>query len=98
MSAHLLDIPVRWWRCPSCGVTDRTQRADVHTQFHPCPAMGNVSIPLVEVASPDDVPKARQVAVQSEYGYETAAVNTERLDGSNDCTVFPLPAVATIST
>jgi hypothetical protein len=95
MGDFILEAPVRFWKCPSCGITDKTQRPDVHTQFHPCPALGNVTIPLVEIPKLDDRPKARQVVVQSEYGYERAAVRTERLDGSNDVTVFPQPAVAT---
>ena len=88
----LLDAPTRFWRCPSCSQVDRTQRSDVHTQFHDCPALGGLNIPLVEVQDPDDIPKARQRRVQSESGYETASVVTERIDGSNDCTVFPQPA------
>lgn len=95
MGGVFLDAPVRYWKCPSCGVTDRTQRSDVHTQFHPCPAMGRVTIPLVEVRDVDDRPAGRQVAVQSEFGYQTAAIRTERMDGSNDVTVFPQPAIAT---
>jgi hypothetical protein len=85
----LLDAPVRFWKCPSCGIADRTQQAEVHTQFHDCPAFGGASLPLVEVHDPDDRPRARQIAVDG-------AVRTERLDGSNDCTVFPAPAVATV--
>lgn len=90
---HILDAPVRLWECPACYKQDRTQRADVHTQFHECPAMGGVSIPLAEVRAFDEKARARQVAVQSEYGYETASIRTERMDGSNDVTVFPRPAV-----
>lgn len=92
---YLLEAPIRFWKCPSCDKVDRTQRSDVHTQFHDCPALGGVSIPLVEVQDLDDKVKARQVSVQSEYGYETASIRTERIDGSNDVTVFPRPAVAT---
>lgn len=93
----LLDAPVRFWRCPSCPTVDRTQRADVHTQFHDCPALAGLNIPLVEVRDPDDDPRARQRSVQSEVGPGTAAVLTERMDGSNDCTVFPRPAELTIT-
>jgi hypothetical protein len=93
----IVDAPIRLWKCPSCGTTDRTQRADVHTQFHACLALGSVVIPLVEVQDLDDRPSARQVSVQSEYGYESAAIRTERLDGSNDLTVFPQPAVGSIT-
>ncbi len=92
----VLDTPIRFWKCPSCGTTDRTQRAEAHTQFHPCPSLGSVVIPLVEVHDIDDRPAARQVVVQSEFGYESAAIRTERIDGSNDLTVFPQPAVGSI--
>jgi hypothetical protein len=98
LSAHLLEAPIRFWKCPSCRLTDRTQRADVHTQFHPCPALGNVAIPLVEVQDPDAKVRARQIVVPSAVGPGNAAVRTERLDGSNDTTVFPRPAVAITTT
>ena len=51
---HVLEAPIRYWKCPSCLTVDRTQRADVHTQFHDCPALGNAAIPLVEVSDPDE--------------------------------------------
>ena len=88
---HVLEAPVRYWKCPSCLVDDRTQVAEVHTQFHECPAMNNVSIPLVEVTDPDAKVKARQVI-------DGTAVRTERMDGSNDVTVFAQPAVGTFGT
>ena len=94
--AKVLKPPPMYWKCPSCGKEDVTERTDVHTQFHECQALGGVSIPLVNVRSLDQKPKARQVAVQSEYGYNTAAVRTERSDGSNDVTVFAQPAVGRV--
>jgi hypothetical protein len=90
-SAVLLEAPIRYWKCPSCDQTDRTQRADVHTQFHNCAAIRGFSIPLVEVKDVDDPVRARQVVTPG-------AVRTERLDGSNDVTVFPNPALATVTT
>ena len=97
MTALILEGPVRWWKCPACETTDRTQRADAHTQFHPCPALNNAFIPLVEVHDTDANPHARQILVPSEYGPGSSAVRTERMDGSNDVTVFPTPAAATTS-
>jgi hypothetical protein len=93
----LLDVPVRFWKCPSCPTVDRTQRVDVHTQYHNCPALGGAAIPLVEVHDIDDDPRARQILVPSQVGPGNAAVRTERMDGSNDCTVFPQPARAILS-
>lgn len=98
MTAHLLEPPVRYWKCPSCLLTDRTQRSDVHTQFHNCPAIGGACIPLVEVHDVDDKPDGRQLIVQSETGPGMASVRTERGDGSNDVTVFARPAVARTTT
>lgn len=95
MTAHVLQAPVMYWKCPSCGKEDVTQRTDVHTQFHECEVFGGASIPLVNVPNLDQKVKGRQVAVQSEYGYETSSVRTERMDGSNDVTVFARPALGT---
>lgn len=93
---HLLEAPIRLWKCPSCLVTDRTQRADVHTQFHNCAALNGVSIPMAEVLSLDDAPAARQVTVDREDGPGIASVRTERSDGSNDVTVFAQPATVSM--
>lgn len=87
MTAHLLAPPIRWWKCPSCNLTDCTEDGQVN-RFHPCPALGNVAIPLVEVTDPDAKVRARQVAVQREDGPGVASIRTERLDGSNDVTVL----------
>lgn len=95
MEALILDAPVRYWKCPSCRLTDRTQRPDVHTQFHECPALAGASIPLAEVSDPDDKPDAHHVVVQRNDGPEVASILTERGDGSNDCTVFAPAATAT---
>lgn len=98
MSARLLDAPIRYWKCPSCLLTDRTQRSDVHTQFHNCPAINGACIPLVEVHDLDDKPDGRQVIVPNETGAGLASIRTERGDGSNDITVFARPAVAITTT
>jgi hypothetical protein len=99
MSGVLLGTPVRWWKCPSCDVVDRTERNDVHTQFHPCRALNGANIPLIEVGSPDDKPNGRQVVVAREdyvgANSPVASIRTERGDGSNDCTVFA--PMATVS-
>ncbi len=91
----ILEPTIRYWRCPACDGVDRTERTDCH--LHACPALNGLTVPYVEVQNPDDDPRARQVVVQSEFGYETSSVRTERMDGSNDVTVFPQPAVGSIS-
>lgn len=98
MNVPILSVPIRYWNCPECGKTAQTQIAEVHVEFHDCPEFGNAGLPLVEVRYSDDTAHARQIAVPSEYGFGTAAIRTERLDGSNDVTVFPLPAIATSTT
>ena len=97
MKPFLLEAPPRYGKCPTCLTVDLIP-PNTTTHFHNCPALGDISIPLVEVADPDEVPKARQVQVQSEYGYDTASIRTERMDGSNDCTVLPNPAIAIAQT
>ena len=96
MNTPIIPAPIRKWKCPACGAEDVTQRHDVHTQMHNCPAVGGLGIPLIEVRHLDDKPDGRQVIVPREDNGRVAAVRTERGDGSNDCTVFP--DAATIST
>jgi hypothetical protein len=90
----LLQPPVKYWACPSCGLRDKTQQAGVYTQFHECPALGRVAVPLVEVRHPDDAPDGKHVVVmRDDYVGDSgadpvAAIRTEHGDGSNDCTVY----------
>jgi len=95
MSDVVLLQPVeRWWRCPSCNVTDKTQRADAHTQMHPCAALGGINIPLIETQSSDTTPDGQHVAVEREEyigdsgADRIAAIRTDHGDGSNDVTVL----------
>lgn len=97
MTAHILAAPVRYWKCPECDATAKTQIAEAHGEFHYCPALGIAHVPLIEVPDPDAKVRGRQVVVQSEYGPEVAAVRTERADGSNDVTVFPRPATSAVT-
>ena len=87
-----LEPPVRWWHCPACDLRDRTQQAGVHTQFHNCPAVFGIGLPLVEVRGPDVKADARQrLVMREDYangGDPRASVLTERFDGSNDVTVL----------
>ena len=90
MNPLVLEAPIRYGKCPSCLFVDAIP-PDTTTHFHNCPALGDISIPLVEITDPDDKVKARQLVVEG-------AVRTERMDGSNDVTVFPNPAVAICTT
>lgn len=102
MTAVILEPTERWWRCPSCELTDRTFRGDVHTQMHHCPAMNGMALPLQEVPRYDAKPDARHVLVEREDyagspdADRIAAIYTERGDGSNDCTVLAPTAVMKI--
>ena len=97
-----LTPPTRFWKCASCGLTDMTQRSDVHTQMHPCSALMGVNLPLEEVPNADASPVSRHVAVEREdyIGTDIAgpimAIRTDRPDGSNDIAVLAPTAVATL--
>lgn len=85
---------VRWWKCPSCLLVDRTKGAGNYQQMHNCPALENLAVPLVEVSEPDIEPKIRHVLIERQdyMGKENAgrimAVRSERPDGSYDTTVY----------
>lgn len=94
MSTTLLKPPVHNWACPSCGGTDRTQRAEPHTQMHECKALRGLTVPYVEVYKLDDKPDGQhRVLMREDYVGDsgmpaTMAVQTDHGDGSNDRTVF----------
>ena len=94
MSTQLLEPPVRIWKCPSCGNTDRTQEAGVISRMHPCKSLHGINLPMVEVKTEDAKPDAKHLLVEREdYTYnpndgKIAAVNTLYGDGHNDCTVL----------
>ena len=91
-TAKTLDLPVHHWACPACPQTARTQKAEVHTEMHDCPAHGGLGIPLVEVDRPGAGADARHVPVLNEDLVFTA-IRTEHGSGRVDCTVFlGLPA------
>lgn len=90
----ILDLPVKFWSCPSCGISERVQQAGVYTRMHPCPAVGGVTVPLVEVATLDAKPDAvHRIVEREDYigdssASRVAAIRTDHGDGSNDCTVL----------
>lgn len=88
----ILDAPVRHWACPACDTTDRTQRPDVHQQYHECPGTGRLNIPLVEVHEHGARPDARHVPQLGANGALTS-IGTEHgpnslYPGRVDRTVF----------
>ena len=79
---------------------DKTQKHEPHTQMHNCSGLKGLSIPMIEVKSPRDDPsptRHRHVVkpyegfmgsgAAEQYRPTTAAIVTERFDGSNDVTV-----------
>lgn len=91
MNAHIFEVPVRDWHCPACDMRDRTQKPGAHTQFHNCPALGGLGVPMVEVYDYDTRAQARQLIHAGEHG-ALASVITEHMSGRVDCTVFPITA------
>lgn len=87
MPARELDPPIRHWHCPACDTRDQTQKTEIHTQFHNCPANGGLGIPLVEVPSPDDTADARHIAQLGDKGVVTS-IGTHHGSGRVDRTVF----------
>lgn len=84
------------WLCPNCGTTDRTaMMAPNATRFHTCPALHNLTAPLVRAGT-----DCRVVALEREdylgsatqrhgtNGKPYMAVVTQHADGSNDTAVF----------
>ena len=102
MGTVMLSAPVRWWRCPSCRITARTEKAGVFTEFHACRALGSINLPMLEVQHPDDEPDGCHVLVMREdYALHPddgpiAAINTVHGDGAQDCTVLAPVARVTI--
>jgi hypothetical protein len=100
--AVLLTPVVRYWRCPSCDLTVRIERSDIYTQFHPCPALDNVNLPLVEIQNPDDKPDGRHRLIEREdYAHDPtigrfASISTDHGDGSNDLAVLAPTARLTV--
>lgn len=93
MTAALIDV-YQEWACPNCGLTDRTREARPHTRFHTCPALANLTAPMLPAGT-----RAKVVAVEREdyvggervqvdgNGRPIMAVRTTR-DHGEDAIVF----------
>lgn len=97
--AILLQPREQFWDCPMCGAVDRTARAEVHTRFHACKALGGLDAPMVPRGVKADVRvHERQDYIGTEDvplvdGRPIAAVETVRDDG-NDMAVYAPTAYA----
>lgn len=102
MSVETLEPPVKFWRCPSCSVTERVKQVGAYTRMHSCGGLNGLTAPLVEVAGFDADPDARHLVLEREdYIGQTGmppvmAVHTDHGDGSNDRTVFAPTATIVI--
>lgn len=90
----ILQPPPRFWECPNCPVTDRTEGGTAN-RYHTCSGLAGLSAPLVPAGSRCSVTaRVREDYVGSEIvqrdgdGRPIMSVVTERWDGSNDCAVF----------
>jgi hypothetical protein len=100
MAAVLLDA-YQEWRCPNCGLTDRTRPMPANaTRFHPCPKLHDLTAPLVRaemdckvVALEREDELRNSIQRTGDDGKPYMAVETERADGSTDRAVFPECAV-----
>lgn len=103
MNGVLLQRPVTYWMCPSCGRRHQTTELRVHSSLHECPALGGVIAPFIEVTGEDDpaLKSVRHKVIEredyvgeetgvfhDEHGKAVMAVHTERADGSHDTHVF----------
>lgn len=99
----LLSVPRRNWYCPNCHATATTQRPEVHTEFHICPKLGMMAVPMAEEGL-----KAKIVAHEREdyIGTEDVQYNadgrpimsvTVTRDEGEDCAVYAPTAHARVS-
>jgi hypothetical protein len=95
----LLELREQLWDCPKCSGVDRTVRADVHSRFHSCPALGGLTAPMV----PRGVKADMRVHERQDYvgtedvpyvdGRPVSSVEIVRNDG-NDVAVYAPTAYA----
>lgn len=90
----ILEPPEHRWHCPACGDRTVTRRADVHTQFHQCPALRGVLAPYL----PESVTGVLRVNEREDYvrdeivqtdadGRPAMSVTVTREDGE-DCFIL----------
>ncbi len=97
----ILSPKVHDWRCPSCGLTNRTLSPEA--VWHPCPALKGLNAPMVPFAtSAKHVVQEREdyegkdIAQRDSDGKVVMSILTIRDDGQ-DCTVLAPTATATFS-
>lgn len=99
----ILNLPRKLWGCGNCETMSMTQRSDVHTEFHNCPGMGGLSVPMVEegvrakvsVNDREDYVNGDNVQVDGN-GRPVMSITVEREDGI-DCAVYA-PTASSVAT
>lgn len=67
--------PIHEWHCPACGKTSQTRAVQTHTQFHPCPKLRGVDVPMLPIGTKA---KLELVEWQDYVGRERVQVDPER--------------------
>ena len=100
MTATLSVAAYQTWRCPNCGLEERTPPRP--NRFHTCPKLRFMTAPMVlagtdakvTIHERDDYVGKDIVRLDPERGRPVMSIVTERADGSNDVMVFAPTATA----
>ena len=100
MTATLSVAAYQTWRCPNCGLEERTEPKP--NRFHTCPKLRFMTAPMVlagtdakvTINEREDYVGKEMVRLDPERGRPVMSIVTERADGSNDVMVFAPTATA----
>lgn len=100
MTAALSVHAYQTWRCPNCGLEERTEIKP--NRFHTCPKLRYMTAPMVlagtdakvTIQEREDYVGREMVRLDPERGRPVMSIVTERADGSNDVMVFAPTATA----
>lgn len=100
MTTDLSVIAYQTWRCPACGLEERTPPRP--NRFHTCPKLRFMTAPMVlagtdakvTIVERQDYVGKERVMLDPELGRPVMSIVTERADGSNDVMVFAPTATA----
>jgi hypothetical protein len=90
----MIEVPIRNWYCPNCGLRDQTREARPHTRFHTCSGLRGLTAPMlpegtaakVEAREREDY-VGRELVQTDEGGRPVMSVVTTRDEGT-DAIVF----------
>jgi hypothetical protein len=100
MTAALSVTAYQTWRCPECGLEERTEPKP--NRFHTCPRLRYLTAPMVlagtdakvSIVERQDYVGNERVMLDPELHRPVMSIVTERADGSNDVMVFAPAATA----